>query len=867
MCDEFSSDAGLDTYEVDEPVEDFSMDLDTSIDDTEQWSEMDSGFGFEEDELDVSSVMDAAAEELEIDTDIEEGPVVDLLEDEEIASEIEPVEEELEVDPIASETEEMQDVIEVEEFDDTEGPVVDLLEDEEIASEIEPVEEEIEVDPIASETEEMQDVIETEESDDTEDPIIELLENEEATSFMEQLEEQEKTDDITSETEAPEDVNMSDEIRDTADEADLPQGGAVAVPVEPASVGTEDLGAQSEIEDTFVKTDEETTDHGAVPKIEAEQMAAMTAATEQESAVGDPSSGTDPVQDVIERVGEANISIDEKKSLLEEMRAALAGESCEDLVEETGGAPVKVLKMAGGSTGISHYDPEQELYDLQEGITNADAMYASIATDVMQGGMRIADDPDVSTAEKIQQLQQTKEQLQMIKDQRDLELGDALQQQEKAAKRAGLFDVVPDDELAQLDANTAPSARETIQELDPTYSEEEIKELWDNDPGYVSEQVLYTNDGKSITGEMLDENGNLKEAFREYGENYRQTGLHKVSWMEGSGAVEGTENPVTLEVGTRLDRWNAPGAPGGNYLAEADARFEDLQLPVSEDKREKISYVVEKPLDGVEGIIEKQPFGGGADIQPTKQFITENTDELEKAGYLKRIDVAANDVPQGEVDAAEDGIDWSRTSLTPEEEALVHEMEEAGAFDVLPSQMSSSSVDMSVPRLTQEPIVIDMPCGKKQDYEAFLDQGRMQEDGMNDLSVAEYLENYKNRKEYGRAQEGTKTQKEYRYIATEVTAADLMEENPGMGYEEARAIAVDMYKKGAALHNPDQIAGGDPTEIHAIGNRGVNSAFGSLWGHDRAEELYNKIVELSKDMTEEQRRNTKLHVKFNMHPK
>ncbi len=211
--------------------------------------------------------------------------------------------------------------------------------------------------------------------------------------------------------------------------------------------------------------------------------------------------------------------------------------------------------------------------------------------------------------------------------------------------------------------------------------------------------------------------------------------------------------------------------------------------------------------------------------------------------------------------------DWERTSLRPEEEAILREMEENGELDVRPSQMSHSSVDMSVPRLSKTPIEIDMPYSDTTDKEAFLGQGYMQEDGINSMTVDEYLSNYESRTQNGRAPEGTETQKEYRYVAIEVTAADLMSENPDMSYEDARNAAKNMFRKSAALHNPDQIAGGDPTNIHAIGSGHVNSAFGSLWGHGRAEQLHSQVVELSKNMTDEERKNTYLHVRLNMHPK
>jgi hypothetical protein len=36
-------------------------------------------------------------------------------------------------------------------------------------------------------------------------------------------------------------------------------------------------------------------------------------------------------------------------------------------------------------------------------------------------------------------------------------------------------------------------------------------------------------------------------------------------------------------------------------------------------------------------------------------------------------------------------------------------------------------------------------------------------------------------------------------------------------------------KTQAALHDPDQIAGGDPTKIKKLGSKNINSSIGSQW--------------------------------------
>lgn len=69
---------------------------------------------------------------------------------------------------------------------------------------------------------------------------------------------------------------------------------------------------------------------------------------------------------------------------------------------------------------------------------------------------------------------------------------------------------------------------------------------------------------------------------------------------------------------------------------------------------------------------------------------------------------------------------------------------------------------------------------------------------------------------------------------------------------------------GAALHNPDQIAGGNSQEIHAFGDGAANSALGSLWRHGRADELYRQVNELAEEMTEEEKQRTYLDVRLDV---
>ncbi len=65
-------------------------------------------------------------------------------------------------------------------------------------------------------------------------------------------------------------------------------------------------------------------------------------------------------------------------------------------------------------------------------------------------------------------------------------------------------------------------------------------------------------------------------------------------------------------------------------------------------------------------------------------------------------------------------------------------------------------------------------------------------------------------------------------------------------YEKAKEQAEKWLKTQAALHDPDQIAGGNPEKIIAMGNRRINSSIGSRW-KSRADDVENKVRQYIKD--------------------
>lgn len=130
---------------------------------------------------------------------------------------------------------------------------------------------------------------------------------------------------------------------------------------------------------------------------------------------------------------------------------------------------------------------------------------------------------------------------------------------------------------------------------------------------------------------------------------------------------------------------------------------------------------------------------------------------------------------------------------------------------------------------------------------------------MNKLTVDEYL---KNRERYiaeGRAMEGNATQQAARKEAQAQKIAELRK--IGLSYSEAKKQAEKWLKSQAALHNPDQIAGGNPLNIGGMGDSKINSSIGSQWKY-RIDEVDEQIKLLADKMTEVKRKSIYLNVKL-----
>ena len=134
-----------------------------------------------------------------------------------------------------------------------------------------------------------------------------------------------------------------------------------------------------------------------------------------------------------------------------------------------------------------------------------------------------------------------------------------------------------------------------------------------------------------------------------------------------------------------------------------------------------------------------------------------------------------------------------------------------------------------------------------------------QENGLNKLTVDEFI---KNRDEYiknGRSKEGSKAQKKFREKVEKEKIKEYRKE--GLSPEDAKVKAKEYMSDKAALHDPDQIAGGHGENVTGMGDKGVNSSLGSQW-KDRIGAIDKAVREQAAGMTPEQMQNTHLNIKL-----
>ena len=147
----------------------------------------------------------------------------------------------------------------------------------------------------------------------------------------------------------------------------------------------------------------------------------------------------------------------------------------------------------------------------------------------------------------------------------------------------------------------------------------------------------------------------------------------------------------------------------------------------------------------------------------------------------------------------------------------------------------------------------------KHNSKEFNRQLKDQEKGMNELTVDEFLKNRDRYLREGRSEEGKKMQKDVRNNELDNKIDEL--QSKGMSYNQARKQAKEWIKTKNALHNPDEVAGGNPVHVDSIGDAKVNQSIGGQW-KSRIGQIDKQIRKLEKNMTEEEKKTTYLNIKL-----
>ena len=162
----------------------------------------------------------------------------------------------------------------------------------------------------------------------------------------------------------------------------------------------------------------------------------------------------------------------------------------------------------------------------------------------------------------------------------------------------------------------------------------------------------------------------------------------------------------------------------------------------------------------------------------------------------------------------------------------------------------------------EKQVEIKFKIKEKFDATEYRRQLKNQEDGLNKLTIQEYLDNIKEYKSNGRGSDAAKLQKKVREKAFEDKVDELLELNPEKSIEEIELEASQWLKTQAALHNPDMSAGGSPLDVTRVGDARINSSIGSQWGNGNAELLETQIRDSIKNIAPKDYTTTFLNVKL-----
>lgn len=185
---------------------------------------------------------------------------------------------------------------------------------------------------------------------------------------------------------------------------------------------------------------------------------------------------------------------------------------------------------------------------------------------------------------------------------------------------------IDESEIDYLEENTLISQEKCSNDISD-YTDEELKELYDDFAGYINGNVIYENNGEDVK---------TSSPIREYSDKYKQTGIHKVSW--GDSSVENSEQIIVLPAGTKLSQYSHEGTTGRHFFEDESIDYSELQLPDSQDKRILNKYEVVNDLSAMQSVIAQQYFSDSVNLKNTLQFKTDlKAADLVEQGILIKL--------------------------------------------------------------------------------------------------------------------------------------------------------------------------------------------------------------------------------------
>ena len=205
-----------------------------------------------------------------------------------------------------------------------------------------------------------------------------------------------------------------------------------------------------------------------------------------------------------------------------------------------------------------------------------------------------------------------------------------------------MIDNIYKNYLDYLEQNTSYDGK-TVETNIMEYTDEEIRDIAENDRGYINERAMKTLPAFELNNNTDASVVATNGTYLEFG---FQRGLD--NWKPDK--VPGTEKIIEIEKGKVFDRY---GNENGSYMTDAGTEFKDLHMIVSEDKVEAHTYEVVKSFKANSSIIASQDFDDykPEDYNEARQYIALDEKgksltikDLLEQGYIREVKGGENSV-------------------------------------------------------------------------------------------------------------------------------------------------------------------------------------------------------------------------------